>query len=177
MLKEEQLLIPQYSSDLKKAYAFTWKDAKFKLFEIDLETKKKRTIFVDTKQNRSLSLSPDGKWMVCYRQSDRDEAGSFRLISIETGEHQDVYQIKTGNPNSLYPHLMSDGKHIVYLKGAAEDPVLWRVNIDTKQKDKLGTIKGRVLHMRLSPSGDKLSYTKTGSVTTNWVMENIFPTE
>jgi len=181
VLKKEHLLIPQYSSDLKKAYAFTWKDVKFKLIEIDLETKKKRTIFEDTKQNHSLRLSPDGKWMVCYRQSDQDEAGSLRLISIETGEHQDVYQVKARNPKSLYPHLMPDGKHIVYLKGGYEGDdsvnVLWRVNIDTKQKDKIGTIKGSVLHMRLSPSGDKLSYTKTGSMTTNWVMENIFPAE
>ncbi|NQV33787.1 MAG: PD40 domain-containing protein [Phycisphaeraceae bacterium] len=177
LLKEEHLLIPQYSSDLKKAYAFTWRDAQFKLFEIDLETKKKRTIFEDTKENHSLRLSPDGKWMVCYRQSDQGEAGSLRLISIETGEHQDVCQVKAGNPKSLYPHLVSDGKYIVYNKGQYDNCVLWRVNIDTKQKDKLGAIKGWVLHVRVSPSGDKLSYTKPASVTTNWVMENIFPTE
>ena len=93
----------------------------------------------------------------------------------------DVYQIKAGNPKSLYPHLMSDGKHIVYLKGGYEGDdsvfVLWRVNIDTKQKDRLWTIKDWVRDMRLSPSGDKLSYSKIESATTNWVMENIFPTE
>jgi len=179
--EEEDVGIPQYSSDLKKAYAFTWKDAQFKLFEIDLETKKKRMIFEDTKENHSLRLSPDGKWLVCYRQSDKGEGGSLRLISIETGEHQDVYQIKAGNQRKLYPHLMSDGKHIVYLKGEYKDDgvinVLWRVNIDTKQKDRLWTTKDWVRDMRLSPSGDKLSYSKIESVTTNWVMENIFPAE
>jgi len=181
VFKEESLLIPQYSSNLRKAYAFTWKDGKYKLFEIDLKTKRRRTIFEDTKENHSLRLSPDEKWLVCYREGDQGEAGSLRLISIETGEYQDVYQVKPRYPKSFYPHLMSDGKHIVYLNRGYEgdDSVLqlWRVNIETKQKDKLWTTRDSVLDMRLSPTGDKLCYTKVESVTTNWVMENIFPTE
>jgi len=175
VLNEAEGVWPQYSSDLKKAYMDTWKDPQYRLFEIDLETKKKRMIFEDTKNNRPLRLSPDGKWMVGYRQNDvKDKAGSFRLISIETGKHQDVYQLKVeGDPYWLFPHLMPDGKHIVYLKGGA----LWRVNIDTKQTDKLWTTKEWVRDMRLSPAGDKLCYSKVESVTTNWVMENIFPTK
>ena len=166
---------------MKKVYMRTWKDAQFNLFEIDLETKKKRLIYKDTKDNKFLRLSSDEKWMCWYRQGDKDEAGSFRLMSIETGEHQDVYQVKVGNPWSLYPNLMSDGKHIVYLKAEYEDNdlvhVLWRVNIDTKQKDKLWTTEDWVRDVHLSPAGDKLAYSKIESVTTNWVMENIFPTE
>jgi len=175
VLEAEDGFFARYSSDLKKVYMYTLTDAEFKLFEIDLETQKKRLIFEDTKENRSLTLSLDEKWMVCYRQSDNDEAGSFRLISIETGEHQDVYQVEIGvNPGLLCPNLMLDGKHIVYLDGGH---VLWRVNIDTKQKDKLWTTKEWVRGTRLSPAGNKLSYSKIEGVTTNWVMENIFPTE
>jgi beta-lactamase regulating signal transducer with metallopeptidase domain/Tol biopolymer transport system component len=181
MFKAENLLIPQYSSDLRKAYMFTWKDAKFELFETDLKTKRRRTILEDTKENHSLRLSPDGRWLVCYREGDQGGAGSLRLISIETGEHQDVCQVKPIFPKSLYPHLMSDGKHIVYLNRGYEGDnsvlQLWRVNIETKQKDKLWTTRDSVLDMRLSPAGDKLCYSKVESVTANWVMENIFPTE
>lgn len=181
VLKEQELGIPQYSSDLKRAYAFTWKNSQFKLFEIDLKTRKRRAIREDSTENHSLRLSPDERWFVCYKQGDYGATGSLRLISIETGEYQDVCEVKAAYPKSFYPHLTPDGKHIVYLTREHQDDdrlrVLWRVNIETKEKDKLWTTKDSVLDVRLSPAGDKLCYAKIQTVVANWVMENIFPTE
>jgi Tol biopolymer transport system component len=133
----------------------------------------------DLRLARALDLSPDGGELA-FSTALRD-GGQARIMSIpvtggepkklcgfeETTRGTNVHRSVTWTP---------DGDWVLFTKSEEKGSTVWRVNIDSGDRQLIWDSRDRVTSLGIHPDGDKIAVSTYAREHSVWVMENFLPT-
>jgi Tol biopolymer transport system component len=126
------------------------------------------------------AISPDGQRVVINTISDK--SWSLLVMPASGGEFRELVRVdkEKETPFGGLPSWTSDGRYIVFLKGAKRNYPrqwqLWRVATQGGEPQRIGLIAARQLvGLRLHPDGRRVAISDIKVDLEVWVMENFLP--
>lgn len=126
-----------------------------------------------------LSVSPDGRWLVSTVYSRQEKA--FRLVAIPSGGGQSRGLTVVPEPDGLeLGDWMPDGKHVFFVRVTRDDEQkkhgeVFIVPFEGGSPRSIGVSKVALRELRVSPTGDYISFTAGFPDKEIWVFENFLP--
>jgi Tol biopolymer transport system component len=126
------------------------------------------------------AMSPDGRRVAINASSNR--LWSLLVMPASGGEFRELVTVdrEKESPFGGSPLWTSDGRNIVFLKGASGSRPkqwhVWRVAVEDGEQQRIGSIAAnQLVGVRLHPDGRRVA---TSDIKVNlevWVMENFLP--
>ena len=121
-----------------------------------------------------VQVSPAGDkvlYGVSYYNIEQNK--SNRELFVMNTDGSGKIQLTESTQNEYNAIWHTDGTHIVYLSSASGDVQAWIMKDDGTGKQKISDIEGGINSLAISPSGDKVLYTK--DVKIDQTTEDIYP--
>jgi serine/threonine protein kinase len=126
-----------------------------------------------------LSVSPDGRWLVSTLYSRREKA--FRLIAIPTGGGRPRDLAVVPEPDGIeLGDWTPDGRQVLFVRVTRDSEQrkhgeVWIVPSEGGSPRSLGLSRPALRELRVSPTGDYISFTAGFPDKEIWVFENFLP--
>ena len=126
----EQQLAPAWSPDGKKIVFSGWRNGKFDIFEIDLQTGNIRPLTNDDVYDGAPVYSPDGKSIVFVSVVGQGFSKIFRMDLDHLGHR---IPVTTGETNENDPIYAPDGKRIYFTSDRGGRENIWSYDFDKSE--------------------------------------------
>ena len=165
-------------------------DKIYRIYTHDMRTGLEKELPGTPDDAHDFDVSPDGKSLVFLNRGKRR---SLRIIPVEGGESQELYNFETEGPFTIKPTWSADGKYIFLAlptdspenieqmrSGTPDEWDMWRISSKDGQRQKLDMNMARFRHMSVHPDSRHIAFSSYGRAINFpeiWVMENFLPKE
>ena len=146
----------------------------------DLESDAVEEIYSDPNLTSSLSLSPDGRWLLFSTYDAGTGWDSLRIIPSAGGEPHELVRSDPSAWSGYYPDRWfdwyPDSRNVVFLKRRNDRSTFWKISIEGGSAQKVWQYGPRVSYFHVHPDGQHIVFdAQADTVPELWVMENFLP--